>query len=252
MRIIRDVHTLKILRRESSGSLGFVATMGALHEGHRSLIKKSILDNSKTILSIFVNPTQFNDAQDFQHYPRVEDKDFRLAEEWGVDIVFAPSVEEIYPDAKQFFVRTSHPLSQVMEGEFRPGHFDGMLTVVTKLLLIVKADRAYFGEKDFQQLQLVRDLVRAFFIDTEIISCPTLRLDSGLPLSSRNVSLTEEGKILADQFADIFSKSTCENELRHKIQALGMPYDYLQSYEDRLFAAVRIGNLRLIDNKDLK
>ena len=249
MLVIRDVQTWKKLRRDLEGTLGFVPTMGFLHEGHAELLKRSLQENAHTLLSIFVNPTQFNDAEDFKLYPRNEECDFELARKLGVHFVFSPSVSEMYPDQQHFKIHTTHPISQIMEGKFRPGHFEGMLTVVAKLLCIAKATRAYFGEKDYQQLQLVEELNRAFFLDTEIVSCSTHRLPSRLPFSSRNARLNEEQRILAERFAEIFHDGGSEEEIRQKIEALGLPFDYIQSLDGRLLAAIRIGNVRLIDNR---
>lgn len=249
MQAIRNIADWKRLRKGLEGSLGFVPTMGFLHEGHGELLKRSLRENSKTLLSIFVNPTQFNDPEDFKLYPRNEEKDFAYAESLGVDYVLAPCVEEVYADKNQFQIKSSHPLSQIMEGEFRPGHFDGMLTVLAKLLLIANATRAYFGEKDYQQLCLVQDFCKAFFIDTEIVACATSRLPSGLPLSSRNARLNAEEKALAERFAGIFHGDDCENTIQQKVQALGLPFDYIRSFNGRLLAAVRVGKVRLIDNR---
>lgn len=249
MQVIRDVASWKNIRSTLRGTLGFVPTMGSLHEGHGVLLKKSVEENEHTLLSIFVNPTQFNEQSDFKHYPRNEESDFEFAKSLGVDFVFAPSVEEVYPDKQQFKIKTTHPLSQIMEGKFRPGHFEGMLTVVAKLLVLANSTRAYFGEKDYQQLRLVEELCKAFFLDTEIVSCATHRLPSGLPFSSRNARLSPDEMLLAERFAEVFHNGDSEDEIREKIEALGLPFDYILPYGDRLLAAVHVGKVRLIDNR---
>src|SRR5262249_29466052 len=161
-----------------------VPTMGALHEGHLSLVKRSRVENDRTLVSIFVNPTQFDDPADFDAYPRTVKRDLALLEAAGVDFVLLPGAGDMYVDG--FRYRVSEPeVSTILEGEHRPGHFGGMLTVVLKLLNIAAAERAYFGEKDWQQLSLVRGMADAFFLPTAIVACPTVRESTGLALSSR-------------------------------------------------------------------
>ncbi|NMA75267.1 MAG: pantoate--beta-alanine ligase [Bacteroidales bacterium] len=172
-------------------SLGLVPTMGALHQGHLSLMKQSLKDNDHTIVSIFVNPTQFNDPKDLEKYPRTLEKDCKLIEELGVDYVFAPTVTEMYPepDTRVF---NYPPQDEVMEGKYRPGHFNGMCQIVSKLFAIVNPTRAYFGEKDYQQLIIVKRMVKELGFDIEIVGCPILREKDGLALSSRNSLLSAE------------------------------------------------------------
>ncbi|NDW19510.1 pantoate--beta-alanine ligase [Dysgonomonas sp. 216] len=172
-------------------SIGFVPTMGALHQGHISLVKKSIEENDITVVSIFVNPTQFNDKNDFQKYPRTLEQDASLLEKVGVDIIFAPTEKEIYPepDTRKFDFGM---LDKVMEGKFRPGHFNGVAQVVSKLFDIVKPNKAYFGEKDFQQLAIIRTMVKQLNLPLEIVGMPIMREQSGLAMSSRNERLTAE------------------------------------------------------------
>lgn len=175
--------------RQAAKSIGFVPTMGALHEGHLSLLSRAREENDIVVMSLFVNPTQFNDPADFEKYPRDIDRDLQMAAGVGCDIVFAPAREEIYPDG--FDTQISVPgLSDILEGASRPGHFAGVATVVAKLLNIVQPARAYFGEKDYQQLQLVRRMTRDLDIATEIVPCPIVRESDGLAMSSRNVRLS--------------------------------------------------------------
>ena len=194
---MKIIHTIKDLQTELSElkaqgkKVGLVPTMGALHAGHASLVKRSVNENDVTVVSVFVNPTQFNDKNDLVKYPRTLDADCKLLESCGVTFVFAPSVEEIYPepDTRRF---SYAPLDTVMEGAFRPGHFNGVCQIVSKLFDIVKPHCAYFGEKDFQQLTIIREMVRQMKFDLEIVGCPIVREEDGLALSSRNARLSAE------------------------------------------------------------
>ena len=191
------VHSIKDLQagiaalRAQGKTVGLVPTMGALHAGHASLVKRSVAENDATVVSVFVNPTQFNDKNDLAKYPRTLEADCHLLEQCGAAFAFAPSVEEIYPepDTRQF---SYAPLDTVMEGAFRPGHFNGVCQIVSKLFDIVKPDRAYFGEKDFQQLAIIREMVRQMKFSLEIVGCPIVREADGLALSSRNTRLSAE------------------------------------------------------------
>ena len=173
------------------GSVGFVPTMGALHSGHLSLVEKAKKENPTVVVSIFVNPTQFNDPNDLKRYPRNLDTDMKLLETTGCDIVFAPEAEEIYPepDNRKF---DFGQLENVLEGKHRPGHFNGVAQVVSKLFEIVKPDKAYFGLKDFQQLAVINKMVRMLKMPVEIVPCPIVREESGLAMSSRNELLSKE------------------------------------------------------------
>lgn len=194
---MKIIHTIKDLQTELSElkaqgkKVGLVPTMGALHAGHASLVKRSVNENDVTVVSVFVNPTQFNDKNDLVKYPRTLDADCKLLESCGVTFVFAPSVEEIYPepDTRRF---SYAPLDTVMEGAFRPGHFNAVCQIVSKLFDIVKPHCAYFGEKDFQQLAIIREMVRQMKFDLEIVGCPIVREEDGLALSSRNARLSAE------------------------------------------------------------
>lgn len=186
---------LRDLKREGK-SIGFVPTMGALHEGHVSLVKKAASENEVVAVSIFVNPTQFNDKNDLKNYPRTPEKDLAMLESAGAHYVFMPTESEIYPepDTRQFDFGM---LDKVMEGVHRPGHFNGVAQVVSKLFDIVHPHRAYFGQKDFQQLAIIRELVRKFNYDIDIVACPILREADGLAMSSRNMLLTPEKRASA-------------------------------------------------------
>lgn len=190
------IQTIKELRTELDGlrkagkTVGLVPTMGALHAGHASLVKRAVAENDVVVVSDFVNPTQFNDKNDLLKYPRTLEADCKLLEACGASYVFAPSVEEIYPepDTRQF---SYAPLDTVMEGKYRPGHFNGVCQIVSKLFLIVEPTRAYFGEKDFQQLAIIREMVRKYPFDLQIVGCPIVREADGLALSSRNARLSD-------------------------------------------------------------
>src|SRR3990167_7441466 len=192
-KIIQSLKDWQLVRKKISNNsdVGFVPTMGNLHAGHLSLLQRSKRENSITVLSIFVNPTQFDNVNDLKNYPCTLEQDISMAGKNNIDYVLVPTYGELYSDCYAYKVNNINTNSQ-LEGISRPGHFDGVLTVVLKLLLIVKPIRAYFGEKDYQQLQLVKGLVKAFFLETEIVECATIRNEFGLPLSSRNNRLTGE------------------------------------------------------------
>ncbi|MBO7102964.1 MAG: pantoate--beta-alanine ligase [Bacteroidaceae bacterium] len=199
---MKVLHTIQDLKaelkayRNEGKSVGLVPTMGALHAGHASLVERSVRENDVTVVSVFVNPTQFNDKNDLAKYPRTLEKDCELLEEKGATIAFAPSVEEVYPepDTRVF---SYPPTDEVMEGGFRPGHFNGVCQVVSKLFMMVEPDRAYFGEKDFQQIAVIKRMVEDQKFPLEICPCPIVREESGLALSSRNSLLTTEEKDIA-------------------------------------------------------
>jgi pantoate--beta-alanine ligase len=224
--------------------------MGALHAGHTSLIERARADNDRVAVSIFVNPTQYDDAADLENYPRTFEADLEKAEAVGAEIVVAPAYEDLYPDGYRFKVSES-PVSQRLEGAHRKGHFDGVLTVVLKLLNIVRPHRAYFGEKDWQQLQLVRDMVDALFIDTEIVPCPTVRETDGLAMSSRNALLPEEHRRLAPQLHSVLTAGGLAEEMTATLEEAGFEVDYVERWDRRLLGAVRIGKVRLIDNVEI-
>lgn len=228
-------------------TIGFVPTMGALHDGHLSLVHRSQGENDLTLVSIFVNPTQFNQSEDFQKYPRVFEEDLHLLQKEGVDFVLMPDYEQLYPDQFQYQVHENY-LSQGLCGASRPGHFTGVLTVVMKLLNLVQARHAYFGEKDYQQLQLVQGLVEAFFMATEIVPCPTIREADGLALSSRNRRLSAQGRTKAPLFYQLLQKKLSLCDLKKQLHDEGFEVDYVEDYRGRRYGAVYLEGVRLIDN----
>lgn len=245
--VIYALSEWQTLRSRLQGTLGFVPTMGNLHEGHKSLLKRATQENQYTVLSIFLNPTQFDEAKDFENYPQTLQADIDVAKKQGVDWVLVPSSEAIYPDKYRYRV-TETDLSHQFCGQRRPGHFDGVLTVVLKLLQLVKATRAYFGEKDFQQLELVQGMVRAFFLEVEIVACPTLRDSNGLALSSRNSQLTPAAYQLALQFPKLLASSQPITTIRDQLSLLGFLVGYVEEYKGRRLGAVKVGGVWLIDN----
>ena len=192
--------------RDEGRTIGFVPTMGALHEGHASLVRKSVEDNDITVVSIFLNPTQFNDPKDLERYPRTLDADCRLLEQCKADIAFAPTVKEIYPepDTRQF---SYPPTDAVMEGAMRPGHFNGVCQIVSKLFTYVEPDRVYLGEKDYQQIAVIRRMVDDLGFKVEIVPCPVVRQSDGLAMSSRNALLTDEERKTASNIFRIMNES---------------------------------------------
>ena len=276
---MKTVHTIKALQDELNAlrlqgkRVGLVPTMGALHAGHASLVKRSVAENDVTVVSDFVNPTQFNDLNDLEKYPRTLEADCQLLEACGVSFVFAPSVEEIYPepDTRQF---SFAPLDTVMEGIYRPGHFNGVCQIVSKLFDIVKPDRAYFGEKDFQQLAIIREMVRKMHFPLEIVGCPIVREADGLALSSRNARLSAEQRQQALKISQTlfesrtFAETHSVSETRQFVEeaingAPGLRLEYFElvdgdtlqsiaSWDDTSYAVgcitVYCGEVRLIDN----
>jgi pantoate--beta-alanine ligase len=204
--ISRLEEALQGYRREGK-TVGFVATMGALHEGHAALVKKCTEDNDLCVVSLFVNPTQFNNKEDLQHYPRTPEEDSRLLESLGADILFSPPEEEMYPEPDNR-VFDFGLLDKVMEGRFRPGHFNGVAQIVSKLFTIIRPDKAYFGEKDFQQLAIVREMVKQLQLPVTIVAVPIVREPGGLAMSSRNARLTEQEKINAAQIYRVLRESS--------------------------------------------
>ncbi|MDC7223936.1 MAG: pantoate--beta-alanine ligase [Spirochaetales bacterium] len=239
------------LQKRSHISLGFVPTMGALHEGHRSLIERSLRENDKTLVSIFLNPTQFENPEDLKTYPQSYEKDKGLLEKWGADYLFYPTGENLYPDGYRYSCRENH-LSRILCGASRTGHFDGVLTVVMKLLNIAEADRAYFGEKDYQQYLLIKEMGEAFFVNTEILPCPLVREKDGLALSSRNRRLSQEARKKAPDFYRILSSRDRGETIRKRLKEAGFQVDYVEEFAGRRFGAVFLEEVRLIDNVPVK
>ncbi len=191
MKVLRTRAELREALRAAPRPVGLVPTMGWLHDGHRELIRRARSDNATTVVTIFVNPRQFNEAADYTKYPRNEERDLAICADEGVDLVFAPGVEEIYPPGFDTAVSVG-AVAQPLEGAARPGHFDGVATVVAILFNLVGAERAYFGQKDAQQVMVIRQMARDLAIGTEVLACPTVREADGLALSSRNVHLKPE------------------------------------------------------------
>lgn len=273
------IHTIKelqaeLLKHKSEGkTVGFVPTMGALHAGHISLVKYSVDENDITVVSVFVNPTQFNDKEDLKKYPRTLEADCKLLEPAGAAYVFAPSVEEMYPaaDTREF---SYPPLDAVMEGAHRPGHFNGVCQIVSKLFDAVMPQRAYFGEKDFQQLAIIREMVRRMKYDIDIVGCPIVREEDGLAMSSRNTRLSVQERENALKISQTLFKSrtfasshtVCETQKFVEdaiVDAPGLQLEYfaivdgntLQPVErwaasDYVVGCITVfcGDVRLIDN----
>ena len=276
---MKVIHTIKDLQAEltvlraQGKKVGLVPTMGALHVGHASLVKRSVSENGVTVVSVFVNPTQFNDKNDLAKYPRTLDADCRLLEDCGAAFAFAPSVEEMYPqpDTREF---SYAPLDTVMEGAFRPGHFNGVCQIVSKLFDAIQPDRAYFGEKDFQQLAIIREMVRQMNYKLEIVGCPIVREEDGLALSSRNKRLSAQERenalnisrtlVKSRTFATSHTVSETQKMVEEAIEAApGLRLEYFEivdgntlqkvnSWEDAQYVVgcitVFCGEVRLIDN----
>ena len=275
-RVVRTREELRVALEGVPRPLGLVPTMGWLHAGHRSLMQRARTENATTIATIFVNPRQFNEAADYQQYPRNEARDLEICAEEGLDLVFAPPVEEVYPDGFDSAVHVG-AVARPLEGAARPGHFDGVATVVAILFNLVGADRAYFGQKDAQQVMVIRQMARDLAIPTEVIACPTVREADGLALSSRNVHLSPEERAAApvlwralgagraaweqgERSADAI-RAAMANQLAG--EPLARP-EYVSVADGRTLAelervdgpallslAVRFGATRLIDNEPL-
>ena len=212
---MKTFHKVSDLRQElaqlDARGIGFVPTMGALHAGHRSLVEKARKECQTVVVSVFVNPTQFNDKNDLKHYPRTPEADAAVLEAAGADYVLMPSVEEIYPepDTRQF---DFGEVDKVMEGATRPGHFNGVAQVVSRLFDIVSPAKAYFGEKDFQQIAVIKAMVRQLGLKVEIVECPIIRDEDGLALSSRNTLLTPEHRAAAPHIYEVLSQCAAKAE----------------------------------------
>ncbi len=264
---------LKSVRCDNKQSIGFVPTMGYLHDGHRMLIRESKIQNDITVVSIYVNPLQFGEGEDYERYPRDVERDMSICEEEGVDVVFVPSDEDMYPEKPLINIEI-RGLTNILEGKYRPGHFNGVCTVVLKLFNIVQPDRAYFGEKDYQQLKVVQRLVRDLSLPVEIVPVPTVRDPDGLALSSRNAYLSAEEResalslyksfLLAERLfkggninSGILKEAIRDFILKHP-HVKGIDYVEITDQElnpvdevkvgDRILLAVWVGSTRLIDN----
>lgn len=265
----------RVRQRDRGASVGFVPTMGALHEGHLSLVEKAVKENTVAVVSVFVNPIQFNNPDDFAKYPRTEEEDFKLLASVGVDAVFAPSAEEMYPENKKDFKEyVLGEAAEVMEGKYRPGHFQGVARVLDILFRLVDPHRAYFGEKDFQQIAVVRNLIKSEGLGLEIVACPIKRASDGLALSSRNARLDQEQRKIAPeiyktlQYSVEYSKDhsvmATHDTVVERIDAIpGMRVEYFEIVDARTLQKVEeweesnwivgcitvfCGDVRLIDN----
>lgn len=235
-------------KQNAEKSIGFVPTMGALHEGHLSLIAKSKMECDLTVVSIFVNPLQFNNSQDLKDYPRPMEKDLSLIPE--VDLVWTPQEPDLYPNGRDILISESN-FSKQLCGAHRPGHFDGVLTVVMKLFQVVHPSKAYFGEKDFQQLTLIQKMVDYFFLDTKVVPCPTLREPSGLAMSSRNLLLNQAEREKAPALFKTLTTANSPGNAHKRLSDLGFKVEYVEDIGARRFAAAWLGKVRLIDNVEI-
>jgi pantoate--beta-alanine ligase len=252
MRVSTTVAEWRERRRAIIASrIGFVPTMGALHRGHASLVERCRRENEVVVVSIFVNPSQFNDPKDLERYPRTLDQDLATLEGLGADEVFVPPALELYPHGYRFRVEAEN-MTNVMEGAHRPGFLQGVMTIVLKLLNLVQAGRAYFGEKDYQQLKIVTDMVEDFFIRTEIIACPTVREESGLAESSRNRLLSAEAREKASCLFRALTINSGADAAKAMMETAGLRVDYVEEHWGRRFAAASLEGVRLIDNVPLK
>jgi pantoate--beta-alanine ligase len=252
-KVVKELSKWKSIRKSkifSNKTVGLVPTMGALHDAHLALIKKSMQQNDITVVTIFVNRTQFNNQKDFENYPNTIKEDLNKLKKLKVDYLLMPEHEDIYPDNYQYKVIESN-FSKILCGKYRPGHFDGVLTIVLKLLNLVKPNQAYFGEKDYQQLKLIERMVNTFFIDTKIIALPTVRTKEGLALSSRNLKLSEEQKIMAVEFPKALASPLSNDEVKSRLMKKGFKVEYIEQIDNRRFGAVYLGNVRLIDNVNI-
>ncbi len=270
MRKFQDPLKLAIYRKSLKESIGFVPTMGALHEGHISLIKQSIKENDKTIVSIFVNPTQFLEGEDLEAYPKKIEADLKICELAGVDMVFLPNIDDMY-QKDELKITAPNIKGFTLEGFNRPGHFDGVLQIVLKLFGITNPTKAYFGKKDAQQLFLIQNMVKQLFLDVEIIPCEIIRESDGLALSSRNVYLSEDEReraLLLSTALKFATKMVMSRELNSKkiknklqeilkdtkieyIEIVDREFNLLQEVEIKntiILVASFVGKTRLIDN----
>jgi pantoate--beta-alanine ligase len=255
MKVIRTVaETRDVLAPLRTGSIGLVPTMGALHEGHLSLLRAARAECDTVIMSLFVNPAQFREGADLQSYPRDEERDLEFARVEGVDVVFAPSVDEMYPARYQTWVDVTE-LGSILEGQFRPGHFRGVATIVLKLFTVVRPTRAYFGQKDAQQVEVVRQLIRDLALEVELRVLPVVRDEDGLALSSRNVLLSGDERKRASALSRALRTRDRAKALAQLAAANGLKVDYVEVADfdpPTLAGAVRVGSTRLIDNVPLE
>jgi pantoate--beta-alanine ligase len=247
--VVSTIPEIKSIRNAvlKDKSVGFIPTMGALHAGHTELLRQARKENDFVVLSLFVNPTQFNSQQDLATYPSTVDQDVAMARKENINCVWVPRFEQIYPDNYKYRISETD-FSKQLCGAHREGHFDGVLTVVMRLLNIVKPTRAYFGEKDYQQMQLVKGMVQAFFLDTQIVAVPTVRESSGLALSSRNIRLSPQERERAPLLYKVLRSAWSAEQAREELEKHGFKVDYIQDFNGRRYGAATLGSTRLIDN----
>jgi pantoate--beta-alanine ligase len=251
MKIVKSRFELReYLSTTQNKSVGFVPTMGALHPGHLSLVNRARNENALVAVSLFVNPLQFNNSSDLENYPRTLSADLELLERNQVDLVWVPEISDIYPETPTLRIE-ENLLSQVLEGPLRPGHFSGMLLVVLKLLNLVKPQHAYFGEKDFQQQLLVKQMVREFCIDTKVVSCPTVRDSRGLALSSRNMRVSQKDQESLSLVYKTIIQDRPLGEIRQNLEEFGFNVEYLEEQWGRRLIAFHYKGVRFIDNVSL-
>ena len=255
MNVVQTIEETRLaLEPTRGGSIGLVPTMGSLHEGHIALLRSARAENETVVMSLFVNPAQFGDASDLAKYPRDEERDLELAREAGADLVFAPSVDEMYPPGFQTWVDVTE-LGATLEGRFRPGHFRGVATIVLKLLNIVRPTRVYFGQKDAQQVEVIRRLAADLAVEVELRIVPTVRDADGLALSSRNARLTAEERAAALALPRALTTRDRAAALAELASSNGLEVDYVEVVDfdpPVLAGAVRVGSTRLIDNVPLE
>jgi pantoate--beta-alanine ligase len=255
MNVVQTIEETRLaLEPSRGGSIGLVPTMGSLHEGHIALLRSARAENETVVMSLFVNPAQFGDASDLAKYPRDEERDLELAREAGADLVFAPSVDEMYPPGFQTWVDVTE-LGAILEGRFRPGHFRGVATIVLKLLNIVRPTRVYFGQKDAQQVEVIRRLAADLAVEVELRIVRTVRDADGLALSSRNARLTAEERAAALALPRALTTRDRAAALAELASSNGLEVDYVEVVDfdpPVLAGAVRVGSTRLIDNVPLE
>jgi pantoate--beta-alanine ligase len=252
MNVIRGIAELRaMLRSREAGVVGLVPTMGALHAGHESLFRAARAECAAVIASVFVNPAQFGDPADLEHYPRDEAHDVATAEHAGVDVLFAPTLEEMYPPGFDTWIEVER-LGSMLEGAFRPGHFRGVATICLKLFNCVRPERVYFGQKDAQQVQVIRQMIRDLHLDVELRVCPTVRDADGLALSSRNARLSPAERLRALALPRALATADADTA-RAILRDLDVEYLEVAPFDPPvLAAAVRVGGVRLIDNVPLE
>ncbi len=239
------------LGRTYSGSLGFVPSLGGLHQGHQKLIEQALVENDEVVVSLFLNPIQFDSKKDLESYPGTLEADLKFLKKLGVHKVWTPGVDEIYPKTKPQFIVQHQEYREILCAKARPGHLDGVLTIVLKLLLALKPNKAYFGEKDFLQLRLIEDMVHDFYLQTEIIEVPTHRTKEGVAYSTRNSKLSPEGYKKAVLFAELLRSVSDISGLEKELISHNIEIDYLEEHFKNRFAAVFIEGVRLIDHQEL-